>query len=440
MIQRFKSESYYLKEKEILEKSAELGVDKYSKDFITDLATHFAGGVPKSRLEMERELSRLAPEILPDKNGKLSGYGREYATMSEFKSKWAKQEYTNKHEPLIDFIHGLPKEESLMGDSPLAKAFNMLKKLEEADGGRGFDTSEPGDPDEKIPSLGKSSAKELSDSVKEDLKLLKTLDDLDKELLKGEDGDTSAFSNMGSICRRILETSQTIKNSSLINAEASVKYIKDPKGSVSFFRASKGLQDLSKAPRKSLMYRKRLAGKLIESKIRIEEKYTKDTSTPLIALLLDKSGSMQSGRDSRNDLKGLGVLWHIVKECQEGRCVGVFSFYETNCLEFVVLDRKKMDLIEWFRSISKTVFDLGGTDVKTSILEALEKIEELEEVYEINSDRKELIVVGDGEDEINGLTVSMLDGAILNAYVLDNDNEELGAVAIASGGVYKNEI
>lgn len=428
-MRRFESDTYKLYDYEIKKLAKKHGVEEMSPDLLHDFALQLSG-TGKRRLpsDMKSELESHAPQVLANSDGTLTYQGYDYPSQRNFRQDWAEKQYTNVHEPIMEMVSDLPTS-LIPGKTPFQKAANVAKKLSQKAPST-KDSSIEGD----IPDFTGLDLKALKDEIIKEIDCLDKLDDLDRQLLSGD--DNAAFLEMNQFYRLIFEIEQAIRSQARISPTPRTTLFKSQSGDVIIPRASQGIYDLPYAPSRSLLSRRRLAQKLIQGDVSVPVKYEKEKSTPLLAMILDCSGSMSGVKA----LKGLGILWYLVKEVEKGNCLGLFSFFEKKCQKFYILDSEKMDVVEWFKKIAKSKFDMSVTDVKACILEALEEIDKVEMLYEIDSSQKELIVVNDGADDATGLKVIHLKGSKLHAFILHRTNDYLGKVAVSSGGMYKTNL
>jgi uncharacterized protein with von Willebrand factor type A (vWA) domain len=427
-MRRFESTGYKISDYELSHLIEKYNLSAISPDFLADMAVAFSqNGKARPRSEIISELKSSAPQISRNEHGLLKYQGIIYDTVSEFQTQWATDEYRSAHEPIVDLVSSIMTDVSqIPGNSPFAKAANVGKMLVGMEMQQSLG--------ENLPDLKDETNVEILTQKLQELKTLSKADDWDKTLL-GMDDDGVVCSPNQEMYSIILQVEQSIRASSKIRPSPRTRLIKSSSGKVIKTRGSRDFSDFSKAPKRSLILRKRLPLELMKGNIKVPERFERDSRVPLLALLLDKSGSMQ--RANRH-LRGLGVLWFLVKEAEKGNCIGLFSFFEANCLRFHVLDPLQTDLKKWFERICKSEFKMGGTELANCIPQALVEIDRLSKFYEIDQLQKELIVVNDGQDSIGGLIQSDLKGCKLHAITLDCSNKKLGRLATQSGGIYKD--
>ena len=434
-MKRFESSNYSLYDYELRELAKKYGVESVSKDLLYDLSMQLSGkGKPRNPLDLKADLLKEAPVLMPNAKGDYLYKGKQYSCLSEFQEAWVDNQYENIHKPIMSFVGSLPNDGSVPGKTPLKKAVNVVRKLNQKHPNKTEDTNGG-----MLPMFDEpEELKAIKDEIRKDIEIAANMDDLDRLLASegNEDDDGAAFLNNDELFKFIFRVEQAIRAQSRISPTPRARLLKDIEGTELIPRSSRGISDLPYAPTRALLTRRKLAAKLIQGQVSINDRYQRERSTPLLAMLLDKSGSMRGTKA----MKGLGILWYLVKEVAEGNCIGLFSFFESECIKFHVLDPEKMDVIEWFRGISKSSFSMGGTNVKRSILQILDEISELEKVYDIDISQKEVVAVNDGQDDTAGLKKSDLKGAKLHAFILQNENEHLGNIAMSSGGLYKNDI
>jgi hypothetical protein len=432
------SNTYQPNKSEVREMASKLGVKTYSPSFAMDLAAIAAGEsvLPISKVEAQVKSSVSNLTFEADSDGDYSTPGASWGRYTKLISQKLEYEVQKKlkgYQNLSDFLNQVSEQlPRIPGETPLEKAMHLLKKLSE-EGNAGGEDSGEGEP---LPVFVESSQQDNKvKEISQDLEILERLDDQDMELLEAED-DTSAYLKMGKTAREIFRVEQFCQQQAKLNVKPRSKLVKDEEGDKILFRVSRDFGDFPKVHRSALMSRNRLGHKILSQKAKVGEKYRKDTPLPLVSLILDESGSMSGG----NDTKGLGVVYYLWKQASQGNCLGLFSFFEKRNREYHYLDENTD--IEWFRKISRHSFNGGGTAVGDCALAMLEHQDSVVSEKGLNVDlrQKHLILVNDGQDDLGDFCHASLKGATLHSFILDSENEGLEKISKKSGGLYLENI
>lgn len=440
-ISQVNSKHYRPTPEEIKARAKEVGLKTYSPTFAQDLASLAAGEkyrpLSEVMVDLKTEQCKVTQKTFHvDSDGDYYTPGADWGSYTkdrDQKVQFEQEKLAQSMQNMRNYLqHIAPQLSRIPGATPLSRAMNLMKHLGDQD--QSGSEAEGGDP----PPFSTSSEKtqEMIEKLESDLEILETLDEDDHELL-GSEGDTEkAWLNMDAKVHEIMRVAQFCEGQAKLKVHPQSRLVRDNEGKFTFFRASRDFSDFPMAQRKILLSRNKIGHKILSQQAKVAERYTKDTPLPFISMILDESGSMSG----ESDLKGLGILWYLVKEVRKGNCIGLFSFFEKKCRQFHLLDQSTT--IDWFKAISKHDFDGGSTRVGDCALEILAYQDRIvtEKGLNVDLSQKHLILVNDGQDSLGSFTVKSLGTSVLHSFILGNNNEELKKISQATGGMYKENI
>jgi len=237
------------------------GVKAYSADLVEDLANIMSGGGFNSPSEIEKEVQRNVSrlELIPDEDGDYytptKGYTKDVAQATKDRIDYEVEYHSN----INNFIQNI--DLNVPGDSPLEKAFNIIKYLGNQ---TTSDSGETSSGESVIPifSESRSNSEKLASKLNDAIELNRTLDEEDKELLELEDEDSTAALLNSEVYREILKASMTLDSFSAIQTKPSSNLKKSPAGDVRKIRSIRGFDEFDKIhhselinPRKYMGYR-----------------------------------------------------------------------------------------------------------------------------------------------------------------------------------------
>lgn len=168
--------------------------------------------------------------------------------------------------------------------------------------------------------------------------------------------------------------------------------------------------------------------RLVTKSFMVREKIKKSDKKQLFYAMLDRSKSMQQGE---RIYKLIAILMNRLRAVMRREAILGFSFFDS-----VVHDEVMVHEVAHARSAMQDLhykFFLGDdTDINHAIRVGIERIKEI--VANTMADRPELIIVSDGDHGIN-VQPDELDGIILHAFVVEEINDDLIALAKQTGGV-----
>lgn len=391
-----------------------------SATFMHDLATAFLSGTVFSSTDEIREKHKasLPTKFLPDKKGlyKLAGGGTT-PHLHEKIDNWVNN-HVERTQNTLQMINTLAQRFPLPPDkSPLTHSAHLIKIL--------FDHS------------GGCDCPEMLQDV-EDLDLPRIKNDLETIESMEEDAEEIPFYDMSAMDFEIRRMQQWLKKRSALNYTATGPLRRDVEGKIVHQGLVSGFEDFPKVSQQARLS-PTLTLDLLTQKVTKPTRYTQEHLTPWITLIIDDSGSMSN---TKKRGKALGVLYHFLKMVKAGQMGLTFGWFETT-VKGITNFSPGDDALDWFKSTAcRHGFNGGGTEVGECIEYMLDYFEQelpshLPEDLVIDVKFKDIVVVNDGQDDVSNVTLSLLNGAKLRAFVLEEENDELKEIAVASGGTYK---
>jgi hypothetical protein len=464
MVQRTKNDTYLLTEREVVEFGKRLKKKlNYSPSLALDIANLIEGGeilpTPDIKSQIRKQLSKQLT-LKADASGQYRDVkGEKVPSYAD-----AMDSYVDEHfkvqKNTVEFLQELKSGGDLNkvpGRTPLEKTFTLLRMLDKNDG----KSSSPmptggGGGGEFMPtfsggnSRGSASARNLHDQLEfldkitpESKELMSTLENDMYDDGTEEDEDTqNAISIASNVYREILKSASMLDRVTAIHTKPTSRLIPDVTGDRIEHRAIRGFEETGKIHAKEFIRpRPVMLSRIIEHQTQVKQIYRQEQSMPIIALLIDDSGSMNENYKRE---KALGILHNMLERVMKSETWLLFSFFEKQAHKFYTFEAGDVEAVKkFYRGAVKHKFDTGGTYVGGAAQRALEELDKIYDKYtEIDFSRRDrhLILVNDGQDDASNLTLQMLNGAKLHAFVLDSDNEELRRLAIQSGGSYRSKL
>lgn len=433
---------------EMKDMARKVGLKAYSKELVSDLANLAAGGKINPRSSY---MSQIRDNIKVTE--KREGSETFYADSSNQPHRSFREAYEASekkairyHQNVSDFLAGADMHK-YPGDSPLAKAMNLLKLLSKKSGG-----SSGGSDGETLPIFTDNGQ---SEKVAEDLN--QVMDDVEslssdeKDLLdpesdksdgssdkeaKGDDGlqKMKIAEDMIEGKNIILEISRKLDKLTKLQVRKSKKQFSDPNGEDIINRPMKDLSELGKirssdwveySVNRNLFLYKAVTGSLM-----VRERVMKLEKKQLLYIIIDCSGSMKSGQRLS---KAFGILMNRLKAVMAGDCELYARLFDTQLYkeQFASTPAEAKQL---FQDFTQKNYSGGSTDISGCVVKAHQRIVEILEQNRSTLYRPELVVITDGADEIKFNNKS-IEGTILHSFVVENKNQPLLDVAVKSGGV-----
>jgi len=433
---------------EMREVADKVGLKSFSRDLVADLGNLAAGGSICPPSSYRAKVMERVSEQLPAQDS-YGGWTNSKGIRTKDRQV-AIQERVQKsmqyHQNVCDFLQTVELQK-FPGSSPLEQAMNMLKLLSEKKGGQGG-----GEGGEPLPiftdnDMSEKIGEELNhlmdevDSLSEDEKSL--LDpDQDAGSGDGENGDDGLqkmklASDMQKGKDVMLEISRNLDSLSRMQVRKSKKQEPDPAGEEIRNRPIAHLGELNKVTKPS--WAKRQASpsyflyQAITGGLPVRERVTTIEKKQLLYVITDCSGSMSAGK---RIFKAGGILMNRLKAVMAGEAELFVRFFDTQLKEehHASTSAEAKELVSHF---TEKNFSGGATDISGCARAAQKRIEEI--VAEGGTYRPELVIVTDGDDQIN-LTIKDFAGTKMHAFMVECSNKALADLAVKTGGVGVNEL
>ncbi|TWU54457.1 hypothetical protein Poly51_31760 [Rubripirellula tenax] len=174
----------------------------------------------------------------------------------------------------------------------------------------------------------------------------------------------------------------------------------------------------------SKYFRYRLATK----SFMVREKIKRSDKKQLFYAMLDRSKSMQQGE---RIYKLLAILMNRLRAVGRREAVLGYSFFDSMVHDEILVN-EVAEVREEIRKLNYEFFIGDDTDINLALREGVKRIRQL--VTDIDAERPELIIVTDGDHGIN-VQVKELKGIVLHVFIVEEANDDLMKLAIATGGV-----
>jgi hypothetical protein len=423
-------------------KAQEAGLTTFDPELISDLSNILAA--PESveflgKNELKRQVEAAVAEDLA---GTILA-GEEYETTFNTMANNQLRHHLNSQEFLKELGGDIA---SIPGNSPLDKALTLNKILAEAHGS----SSSNNEDDEGKPGIGQSGANTGGKEAAQ--KLSKALRLMDK-LQPGEDPGKAPEEQLSQEARLVamlsdskllvmLEVAAKVESYTHLQTSTGVNYVLDKNGAETRRRSIRDIGELGKVRSHDLIMPTRsLALNVLNNETTVNDNYRKENSLPFFSIIIDDSGSM-SGHES---YVALGILYSICLKVAAKQAVLLFSFFERHCHKFHFFDPLATEcpsVLDWFHTeASHHKFDKGGTHVGRAVEELLDEYNRVVTTCSrLNHKQRNVIVVNDGDDDASNLSLKMLKGAKLNAFLVGGgSNSVLRGLCVQSGGLYKEK-
>lgn len=432
---------------DITRKAKSMEIPSYSTSLVQDICNLVSGGSITTQSDVaEFVRDNFKKEVKPDKDGvyRAPNIVRTKDPASA-KEAWIQSEIKY-HENIKEFLTTLDYSQSLLGDSPLEKALNYIKLLSASEGGEPDpgDTDSTGDKTIPIFKRDKKEVKKKAKNINESVKLVEKLKPEDKELLDidQEKGDleNAKFLLGKDTYLEIIKASSATSKISKISTKPSATIVPDEEGDIVKSRLIRGFEEFHKVTHNELINpRNALASKIINGEATVNQRFKKTMGMPFVTMIVDNSGSMQS--DNKKE-KALGIIHNLITRVMKEECWLLFSFFECECHEFFFI-KDRESAVNFYRKTCLTEsFNTGITDVANAVKQALAKYDEVAREHPgvISPKDRHLIIINDGQDDATSLQLPMLKGAKLHGFILDESNDAIKRLAIASGGTYRESL
>ena len=431
---------------EMRQMAARLEIKHFSKELVSDLAHVAAGGEVLTEGEWIPAAQQSAIEAFtretPDSDGhyQMKGKGAQYISDRETAENGRIQEAIAYHRNVCDFLRNVDFSK-VPGTSPLEQALNLLKLLYPSHGDHNAPTSDR----HPLPVFCESetAGNHTAETLNEILDTVDSLDTTEKQLIEtdvpskasglGEGRDLQRMqlaSDMAEGKHIWLKVSRNLDFSAKMNVQKSVKFVPDREGDEVRVRPIANFGEFPKIqaseyalPNTYRMYR--AAAKVSP----IRERVRREAKQQLLYMIIDTSASMHADKIH----KAGGVLMNRLKAVVSGDAQVYARFFDTQLYDesFASTPAEAKHLIAAFNANN---FSGGGTDIPGCARKAHQRIEEILAANEILT-RPELVIVTDGEDDLDALDSRDFSPTTVHAFVIDNDKDELIEFARSTGGI-----
>jgi hypothetical protein len=345
---------------------------------------------------------------------KLSG-GKTTTKLSEVQQNWVDTEAAAVEDTLqlISNLAGnFPMPELV---SPLTHAAKVLKATLLAHGHRDL---------ESLPLSAPLNLRE----IRENLSTMSELENSNPDVL---------IYDLSAEKLQLYKMEQFLRLRTSLNFSPRAGLTRHPDGKVTAKRIVDGMEDMDRVLKRDLIDR-HLTFNMLTQRVLVNRQYRRMSFTPWITLLIDDSGSMNSVKKRG---KALGLLFHFLNQVKANKMGLTMGWFETS-VRGIENFLPGTDGTAWFEKCAcKHNFNKGGTEAGDCIEYMLRYFQRdlpkiLPEDFAIDAKQKDIVLVNDGQDDVTGVTPSVLDGAKLRAFVLEESNAELQRIALASQGSY----
>jgi Mg-chelatase subunit ChlD len=160
----------------------------------------------------------------------------------------------------------------------------------------------------------------------------------------------------------------------------------------------------------------------------IREKIKRSDKKQLFYVLLDRSKSMQQGE---RIYKLMAILMNRLRAVMRREAMVGFCFFDSQVHEEILV-REVAEASDHIRTLTSEFFMGDDTDINLALREGITRIARITE--EIEADGPELIIVTDGDHGIN-VKAKELKNIVLHAFIVEETNDDLIALAKSTGGV-----
>ncbi|KKQ93036.1 MAG: hypothetical protein UT66_C0006G0001 [candidate division CPR2 bacterium GW2011_GWC1_39_9] len=425
---------------EMREVANKVRLGSFSRDLVTDLCNLEAGGKVNPPSFYRDTVRGREENKLPAADS--SGNWRLLSGSTTKSRQQALQDRIEKsmryHTNVCDFLQSLDIQ-SYPGTTPLEKAMNLLKLLAQKQGG-----SSGGEGGEPLPLFTEN---DQSEKVGEELnRLMDEIDNLsddEKALLDPEDKSGSGKSENGDENLQkmklaedflkgkeiMLQISRNLDKLTRMQVRKSKKQLPDPAGEEIRQRPIAHMGEMSRMTKSEYalpsVYR---TYRIVTHASQVRERVTTIEMKQLLYIIIDCSGSMGQGQ---RIYKAGGILINRLKAVIAGEAELYVRLFDTQLKEehHASTAAEAKELIKHF---TEKNYSGGSTDISGCAKLAQERIEEI--ISQGSTYRPELVVITDGDDQINVTTKDFV-GTKMHAFVVECANKALTDLAVQTGGV-----
>ncbi len=438
---------------DIREAAERVSLNTYSPQLVRDISNIAAGGdvIPSSMWRDELKSQVKTPEVNKDGNRydyrNYNHYSKSaYATdCPDIAREHEEDRMVSANERVCEFIRHLDMSK-IAGNSPLDKAVLTLKALVTAsdcsNGSGEFDG-------EDLPIFSNKRADKAADHINDIFETIVSLDDIEKVLLEDEDDSqdrqggsghgsgmitVKMLDNMTSGARDWVNVARNLENLTRFRVSKSNVFKPDIEGDDIQKRQIAGLHEIGKISEIEYalpsVYRML---KVITGQTLIKERVSREDKQQLLYVIIDCSGSMKYGKNAIN--KAGGVLFNRLKAVVKEEAQMYFRFFDTKLFKEHFAGNKTQARA-CMKLFSDSAYNGGGTDIPSCLRDSVDRIQELLQHGEV-SERPELVIVTDGEDDVKELKPIEFTRHNLRLHVFNvgRTNKNLAQLARDTGGV-----
>jgi len=429
-------QDYFPPNEEEIKRAAErCGLKSYSPHLVADLCNIEAGGSFRSIID-QREAIREEAEL------KIVRAGSYFQDMEGNRHNQKDEAFkknmnavVNANERINDFVKEIV-EAPVPGMSPLYRSINILKALSMQKDNQ----SEDGQNGESIPSFKPGEAEKLSKEMKDLFETVVNLSPEERKLLEegGEeeiDPDLKSmkiYEDMRESDKKVwLKISRQLDSLSSMKAQHSVKVEANVEGDDVQVRPIRDLGEIHRLQKIEWTYPKILRNiRIMTNTAMVRERVDRIYEKQLLYMLIDVSGSMESGQ--RIPIAGGVVMNRLRAVCQNEAEIFMRTFDTGVYPEHSA--RNPEEAYALMEKFKKTNFSGGGTNITGAVEKALSSIEK-----KMHNDptlvRPEIVVVSDGGSSI-GINKARMGETRIHAIIIQGHNDDLKRLCKSTGGIF----
>jgi len=343
------------------------------------------------------------------------------------------------HENVCEFLRGI-NFNAVPGDTPLEQAVTLLKTLYNSD-----DIESPvpglGEDDLILPIFSTATPNSMIDKINDIFEDLESMDDVEKELIHpdGKSMDNALVeANIASDMVRgrhwWLKISRNLESLTRFRLTKSNKVEPDIEGEDIELRQIRGFEEMAKIP--AMEYALPTTYRIFRVATRathVHERVSHQDKKQLIYMMIDCSLSMKH-LDRMH--KAGGILMNRLKAVVSEEAEVHLRFFDYNVYDKRYVAETAEEARQIMKVFAGTYPSGGGTDIAASLREGIKDVKNLMQ-QKTMLERPEMVVVTDGDDNVEALNASMFtrEKLRLHSFVVQSDNQLLCQIARQTGGV-----
>ena len=398
---------------QIKEEAEKAGLRFFNPDLVRDMAEIAAGGELLPIEEVEARVKNAVPDLVV-RDGKRYK-SPVVVTADRYQCEEETRTKLLQHEAAIrGFLEAAKPQLRSREGTPLMRAILLLKALQEEgakNAGEGI----------AIPVFSQMQEK----AARQDVEQL-------FEMMSGDQaGQPVDFYDLEVV--EIEEIARQLDAHAQFRAKASKKIVEDVDGEDVLYRGMAKYAEIGSAvPLFWALPSRYRTYKMARKAVTVRRKATLQKGKQLLGLLVDVSGSMDSG----NRIKlALGVAANRANAVIRGEAVLVVQFFAGGLIGEPELIDDKEKAQQLIKKLRNEAFDGGGTNIDGAVREFVENISTVE------GERPEVCIVTDGDDFVprDNLKKFLEEKKfVLHAFVVEEHNDDLCWVAEQTGGLAIN--